>query len=25
VIVAVGLALLLLTPRPPEGFTTAQV
>ncbi len=25
VVVAVGLALLLLTPRPPEGFTTAQV
>ncbi|QMS55632.1 MFS transporter [Kocuria varians] len=25
VVVAAGLVLLLLTPRPPEGFTTAQV
>lgn len=25
VVVAAGLLLLLLTPRPPEGFTTAQV
>ncbi|RKQ34850.1 MFS transporter [Kocuria tytonis] len=25
VVVAVGLALLLLTPKPPEGFTTAHV
>ena len=25
VVVAVGLVLLLLTPRPPEGFTTARV
>lgn len=24
-VVAVGLALLLLTPKPPEGFTTTRV